>query len=207
MNPKFMKLEQEKKERVINAALKEFAQKGFKSASTNRIVEEANISKGLLFHYFGSKKNLYIFVCDYAIETFLNDFYGKVNYEETDIIERWTQVATLKLQIIKKYPEMYRFMLTVAIEDDEEVKDYIDSLKNESLEEGYKKIFEGFDTTKFKKGIDVKLAIDIIIWTIQGFSDRELQKLRLNHNSDIDYDSIVSEYKRYNDQLKICFYK
>lgn len=46
----------EKKERMINSALKEFSVNTFQKASTNTIVEEAGISKGLLFHYFGNKK-------------------------------------------------------------------------------------------------------------------------------------------------------
>lgn len=47
--PKFINLEAEKRERIINAALKEFAQKGYDKASTNEIIKEAGISKGSLF--------------------------------------------------------------------------------------------------------------------------------------------------------------
>ena len=36
----------------------EFAQSGFEKASTNEIVKRSNISKGSLFNYFNSKKDL-----------------------------------------------------------------------------------------------------------------------------------------------------
>jgi AcrR family transcriptional regulator len=202
-----MSLDPEKRERVINAALKEFAQRGYKNASTNHIVEEANISKGLLFHYFKNKKGLYLFLVEYALEIFLKDFYGKLNYDETDIIERWAQVAFLKLEIIKKYPEMYQFMLTTVIEESTEVRPDLDNMAKSQLEEGYRRIFECFDTSKFKEGTDIKLASDIIIWTIQGFSDREVAKLKLNKLCQLDYDKIISEFQQYIKQLKQCFYK
>ena len=60
-----MSLSEEKQQRILNAALKEFAQKGYKNASTNQIVKEADISKGLLFHYFKNKKQLFLFLYDY----------------------------------------------------------------------------------------------------------------------------------------------
>ncbi len=62
MFDKFLTLDQEKQERILNAASKEFAQKGFVNASTNEMVKEAGISKGLLFHYFKNKKQLYLFL-------------------------------------------------------------------------------------------------------------------------------------------------
>ena len=50
MFSKFLNLELEKQDRIINAAIKEFAQKGYDKASTNEIVKEAGISKGLLYN-------------------------------------------------------------------------------------------------------------------------------------------------------------
>lgn len=63
---KFLNLNPEKQDRILNAALKEFAQKGYQNASTNEIVKEAGISKGLLFHYFNNKR-----ICTYFYITIL----------------------------------------------------------------------------------------------------------------------------------------
>ena len=43
MNTRFYSLELEKQQRIINAALKEFARNGYEKASTNEIVKEAEI--------------------------------------------------------------------------------------------------------------------------------------------------------------------
>ncbi|MBQ8007422.1 MAG: TetR/AcrR family transcriptional regulator [Lachnospiraceae bacterium] len=66
MNSKFFDVKKDKQDAIINAALKTFALKGYKDASTDVIVKEAGISKGLLFHYFTSKQGLYDFICDYS---------------------------------------------------------------------------------------------------------------------------------------------
>ena len=53
MNSKFFDIKKEKQDRIINAALKIFAMQGYRHGSTDDIVKEAAISKGLLFHYYG----------------------------------------------------------------------------------------------------------------------------------------------------------
>ena len=71
MNEKFFDLKKEKQDRMINGALKVFAASGYAHASTDEIVKEAGISKGLLFHYFISKLGLYTFVYDYSVRYLL----------------------------------------------------------------------------------------------------------------------------------------
>ena len=50
MDDKFFDLKKEKQDRILNGALKIFALNGYKNGSTDVIVKEAGISKGLLFH-------------------------------------------------------------------------------------------------------------------------------------------------------------
>jgi TetR/AcrR family transcriptional regulator len=64
---KFENVESEKQRIILNAALKEFADKGYEQASTNQIVKDAGIGKGMLFYYFTTKKKLYAYLVDYCI--------------------------------------------------------------------------------------------------------------------------------------------
>ncbi|MDR2043627.1 MAG: TetR/AcrR family transcriptional regulator [Clostridium sp.] len=66
----FHSLEPEKQKRILDAALREFADKGFKRASTNA----ARIGKGMLFYYFGSKEELFDFLCEYTMEFARNTY-------------------------------------------------------------------------------------------------------------------------------------
>ena len=85
MNSKFFDIKKEKQDRIINAALKVFAMQGYRHGSTDDIVREAAISKGLLFHYFGSKVGLYGFVYDYSVRFMNLELRSTVSARETDL--------------------------------------------------------------------------------------------------------------------------
>jgi AcrR family transcriptional regulator len=57
--PRFDKLSARKRERILEAAAKEFAAHGYDAASLNRILEQAGISKGAAYYYFDDKADLY----------------------------------------------------------------------------------------------------------------------------------------------------
>ncbi len=62
----FFNLKEEKRNKIFNVALKEFAVNDYNSASINNIVEEAGISKGSMYQYFTNKKDLYLYLLDQA---------------------------------------------------------------------------------------------------------------------------------------------
>ncbi|HUA68357.1 MAG TPA: TetR/AcrR family transcriptional regulator [Candidatus Saccharimonadales bacterium] len=47
------------RERILSAALKEFAANGFAGARVDAIAERADINKRMLYHYFGDKEGLF----------------------------------------------------------------------------------------------------------------------------------------------------
>lgn len=56
----FLNLSKEEQEQVLEAALDEFSQKDYASASINQIIQNAGISKGSMYHYFQNKEDLYM---------------------------------------------------------------------------------------------------------------------------------------------------
>lgn len=56
---RFRNLDIELQERITEAAVAEFACHGYVSASMNKVVRQAGISKGALFKYFGTKAGLF----------------------------------------------------------------------------------------------------------------------------------------------------
>lgn len=110
MNDKFFDLKQEKQDRIINAALKVFARSSYKHASTDDIVKEAGISKGLLFHYFESKIGLYAFLYDYSVRFMLLELSREVDRSETDFFALTKQMEEARMQVMKLYPYMQQFL-------------------------------------------------------------------------------------------------
>ena len=110
MNDKFFDLKKEKQDRMINAALKAFALSGYRHASTDDIVREAAISKGLLFHYFESKLGVYAFVYDYSVRYLLLELSTAVDAKETDLFALMQQVECGKMHAMCGYPYLQQFL-------------------------------------------------------------------------------------------------
>lgn len=207
MFSKFLNLEPAKKDRIINAALNEFTRNGFEKASTNEIVKKANISKGLLFHYFNNKKDLFLFLYDYSLRIFIDEFLGKIDLAEKDILLRLRQKALLKTEVIKKHPEIFDFIVSANCEESSEIKDEIECRTKDAYTANYGKIYEDIDTARFREGIDIKRAINIINWTIESIRNQEHEKLKQHSYDQTYYDEIVTEMDAYTELLRKCFYK
>jgi AcrR family transcriptional regulator len=59
----------EAKDRIINASIQLFSQKGFDAASVNEIAEQANVTKALIYYYFKSKEE----ILDYLVRSLHQD--------------------------------------------------------------------------------------------------------------------------------------
>jgi TetR/AcrR family transcriptional regulator len=207
MTSKFLSLSQEKQERILNAALKEFAQKGYENASTNEIVKSAGISKGLLFHYFNNKKELYLFLYNHFVELLMKEFFNELDFNERDIFERMKNLIFLKSRMMIKYPELFDFMMSASLESAEEIKNELNSKNTEKMHSSYARLFENIDLSKFREGTDIQRTINILMWTLEGFSNQELEKAKRHNKKILDVDKAFKEAEVYIDMLKKSFYK
>ena len=113
---KFNNLKPEKQKQIINAAIKEFVRNGFEKASTNEIVKRANISKGSLFNYFNSKKDLYLYLIEYSSKAIVN-LNEEIDLSETDLFKRIERVALQKFYVQQKYPQAFEFLASTKQEE------------------------------------------------------------------------------------------
>jgi len=207
MTSKFFSLNKEKQERILNAALKEFAQKGYENASTNEIVKLAGISKGLLFHYFNNKKELYLFLYNHFVEVLTEEFFNELDFSERDIFERLINLMILKSRMMIKYPEVFDFMMAASMETAEDVKNELASTNTELMHSSYARLFDNIDLEKFRDGTDISRTINIIMWTLEGFSNQELEKAKQLNKGIQDFDEGFIEAEVYIEMLKKSFYK
>lgn len=76
----FLRLNNEKKKKLLDASFKEFSLNNFNDVSINRIIKEAGIPRGSFYMYFEDKKDLYFYLLEQ---------YGEilVNYMKKDLIK------------------------------------------------------------------------------------------------------------------------
>ncbi|NMC12710.1 MAG: TetR/AcrR family transcriptional regulator [Chloroflexi bacterium] len=166
----FLRLPEAKQDEILNAALKEFSFYGYDLASTNRIVAEAGISKGVLFKYFNNKESLFLFLIKKYLYEFnelsqvkrdyndLFDYFIAKNNAEDDICDvhpkfRWCFIALNKIlnkpdhPVHKKALEYYYSYVDINID----------------------MVMSKLDENRLRDGITPADVREVIVFLINGF--------------------------------------
>ena len=174
MNEKFFDLNREKQDRMINAALRIFAENGYRHASTDIIVKEAGISKGLLFHYFTSKMGLFSFLFDYSIRYMLFEYDRLISAKETDYFKIRKEMERAKLNVLRSYPYMNEFIEKSLQENQLDVIETIEISKNNYLETLDKYNKQG-SRSPLRSDISSTQLDNMIRYTVDGLTKDQIQ--------------------------------
>ncbi len=169
----FVKLAPEKQARILQAAMGEFADKGYASASMNVVVDKAGISKGALFNYFRSKEELFNYIYRMALEQ-TKDTLREVRdrSREEDFFARLKGVMAAGLHFLQEHPQLARIYFRMIYAGDSPYRNEIlQELHAESL--GFIKslVERGIQRGDLRKDLDPLLAA----FVIQCVLDRFLQ--------------------------------
>jgi TetR/AcrR family transcriptional regulator len=207
MLPKILNLEAKRRDILLNAALKEFATKGFDDASTNVIAKEAGISKGLMFHYVNSKKDLFLFLYDYCADVINKEYLSLMNFNEKDIFKKLRQSYLLQIELLQKHPWIFEFVKINALTKSEEINKELEKRVIEKQLLCLETMFDTVDESKFREGLDVERCKQLIFWANIGFTNQIVEDIRNSEVSELDYDNIVAELDGYLHELRKIYYK
>ena len=101
---RFQQLDPERARRIIDAAVSEFAEKGYEAANTNQIAKAAGISVGSLFQYFKTKENLFRYVINLGVGIIETDI-GQILEDEISGREKLHKLMLLTVNSCEQYPE------------------------------------------------------------------------------------------------------
>ena len=174
MNGKFFDLKKEKQDRMINAALKVFALHGYRHASTDDIVREAVISKGLLFHYFGSKIGVYTFIYEYSVRYMTLELNTTVDRKCTDMFTLMKQIECARMHAMRGYPYMQQFLNRSMAEDVSEALLAIEEKRN-ILTDAYESIYNQMDFSTLPMEVDGEKLRKMLEFTIKGLMTERFQ--------------------------------
>lgn len=189
----------DKRDQIVNAALDEFSENDFEKASTNNIVKKAKVSKGLLYHYFKSKQELYDYLIDFVFRTIGDGIMNEFDFTESDFFKRIEEIARIKINITKKYPKLYDFGIRM-------LKSYsfeaiMEMSKKYNLDLLQRIYHENIDFSLFREDVDISKAITIIQWTIEKYGEQ------LTVKEHMSIDDMMVELNGYLALLKQVFYK
>lgn len=185
---------------MINAALKIFALGGYKHASTDDIVGEAGISKGLLFHYFGSKLGLYSFLFDYSVRFMKLELTGAVSSTEQDYFEIRRLMEYARLQVLKNYPYMQQFLNRCRREDVSEALVAIERQRS-VLSDVQAVLKNQADRSRFKSEVDYEKLDQMLTYTLNGLMDAHFE------DASFHPDMLYDESCAYLNMMKLLSYR
>ncbi len=209
---KFNALPQEKRERILNAAFREFGKYGYDKTSMEQVAVEAGISKGMVFHYFGSKRGLYELLYR-EMSSFFESYYG--NMEEAlaglDYLEQYEYISKLKLQAYLENADVFEFMTRVYLNperaDQTETTQPILQKLTEDRIIIWKLINQSKHTGAFREGLDPERIKKYITWVLESYGNELMQRFKGKNLSDIDLNPYWAEFDVIMDDLRTVFYK
>lgn len=184
--------ETEKYNQIVTAAAALFARQGYRKTTIDEIVGEAGISKGLFYHYFSNKQELYIYLYNTYSEVMSREIKEKVDINERDFFLRLKQIAHLRITLISKMPSLWAFLHGAYFENHPDVAPLIKEKNEKLLQESYDSSAANIDWSRLKKGISPEKAIEIVTWVAEGFVNKITEQgLEVNAEVYMEFDAYL----------------
>jgi AcrR family transcriptional regulator len=172
MPDNFTRLPAQEQERILAACTAEFAQHGFSEASTNAIVRRAGIPKGTLFYFFGSKKELYLYVIDQAVARYAAMFRQVTGKPPGDLFERLLYFGQARLQFALREPLLYRLFFNAFIDTPAEIRAELQARFGGYTAASMQMILQDLDRAPFRAGVAVEKVLEMVFAMMEGLYAR-----------------------------------
>jgi len=106
---------------IVEAAIRLFAEKGFRGTTTRQLAAAAGVSEAILYHHFPSKRELYDAILERIVhsqETQPDPVLQRA-CEQKDDESFFTRLAQLALECHRQNPAVFRLVLFAALEGHE----------------------------------------------------------------------------------------
>lgn len=102
------------KQRITQAAIRLFANKGYENSSVREIVEAAGVTKPVLYYYFKSKDDLLKSIANEAMEGILSDLAEACSCECEGIFQRLSNIKAAFIAYAVEAPDLLKVLHTIA---------------------------------------------------------------------------------------------
>lgn len=162
----FYNLEKDKKDRLIEACLEEFSSYTFTDSSINRIIKNAEISRGSFYQYFEDKEDCYMEVLGMIAQEKYALFKDVVSYESHGVFDDNLNMLKQVRVWMEAQPRYYKIGILMQKDD----SDFIRKLneKNPSMKDYFIYLIKkDQDKGLIRKEIDPNLLSEVLTSTSQ----------------------------------------
>lgn len=181
-----MNLDEERQKEIIDTCLKEFALRNYNEVSLSKIIAKLGLAKGSFYRYFGSKKDLYAYLIEYAKKLNIGLYEKTLKNPGDDILSAWSRFYLQAAMLDNEYPAFGGFGYRVAQERNNIV---LGNVALKSKMRGIEVLRGLFEEQQKKGNIRKDLDIDQMIYTLlqvqEGVMDYLALKYKINFKKNI----------------------
>lgn len=173
----FLNLATDEQNRVIEAALEEFANKDYEAASLNNIITMAGISKGSMYHYFAGKEDLYLYLVESVMELkslFLGQALAEAGHQRSEInfFENLEFQMLTSVDFAVQYYRQHQLGLRLQRMVEGPLKEKLVGDLNRAFEDYLKEMVDhAIEKGEIRDDFDKNFVIRILKFTLMRFTE------------------------------------
>lgn len=109
----FNRLDDDKKERIMRAAIEEFQTCGFERAKIEVIAQNAGVAKGSIYQYFDDKKELFLYSVIWALDYFMKAIDRQTPLKDMDVYDYFLSGSRERFELLKREPLLVAFSMDI----------------------------------------------------------------------------------------------
>jgi TetR/AcrR family transcriptional regulator len=161
-----------KRERIVEAALKHFAEQGYHSARIEDLAAQLGVAKGSIFQYFGSKAGLFLEAYIRAVRSFPAYLQCPAEVRERGFFEILNYWLSRTERLVRENWVPYRVSLLGNYGVDLTLKREINRFMLKEDPYGCNAFVRlGIARGEVRPDVDAAMIVSILDWTVERFQD------------------------------------
>lgn len=153
----FERATDERKEKILEVGIKEFASKGYEKANINIIAKKAGISIGLMYKYFSTKEDLFI-TCIQRGMSILDDAIDEILQSNDKLIVKAEKLIRTTCQLSQRDANYVKLYNEITSErDSEKAMEFAKAIEGETSKKYVKCITDALAKGDVRQDMDPRL--------------------------------------------------
>ena len=196
-------LDPAKRDRVLQAAMREFGARGFSAGSINVIARDAGIAKGSVFQYFADKGDLYTHVAGHVARTVRDEFTDTMlarAAEHGDLFRLLRAILTDWVAYFRDHPLQRQVFFAITFEIDQDSRRAVRSVVDAHVVEVLDALLAAAEEQdQLREGVSRDHVLSLLLLLVPHLatasSSEELDPvLQLSRRDGLDLEAAVSGY-------------
>lgn len=167
-----LKTGEDKRSRILKAAVSVFAREGFYNAKVENIAIAADIGKGTVYQYFSSKKHLFQEMIMEGIRYYLSSLQREIK-DETDLTRKFEKIVSFSFSFMKQHQDIAKLIINDPSAVSENLRKWVFNIKKEINKTIVEIIEEGIKQNVFRP-VDPKIAAHTFFGTLTSLFMQKL---------------------------------